>query len=176
MRRCGPCKRQFTVTVGTLFESSHIPLHKWLQAVYLMWASKKGISAHQLHRTLGVTYKTAWFMEHRIREAMRTDNLPPLGGDGKTVEANETYIGRRKGVPMPRGGTEHKMRIASLVERGGDVRSIKVDEVNAKTVREIVVANVRRESELQTDEGQHYVEVGWELPATARCAIASKSM
>lgn len=163
VRKCGHCRKQFTVKIGTVFESSHVPLRKWLQAVYLMCASKKGISAHQLHRTLEVTYKTAWFMEHRIREAMRTDCLPPLGGEGKTVEADETYIGRRKGVPMPRGGTEHKMKIVSLVERGGDVRSIKVDEVNAKTVREIVVANVRRESELQTDEGQHYVKVGWEF-------------
>src|ERR1041385_4997024 len=91
--RCGPCKRQFTVTVGTLFERSHVKLHLWFQAAHLMASSKKGISAHQLHRTLRVTYKTAWFMEHRLREAMRTGSLaPPLGGAGQVVEADETFM------------------------------------------------------------------------------------
>ena len=104
LRRCGPCKRQFTVTVGTVFESSHVPLNKWLQAVYLLCSSKKGISSHQLMRTLDVQYKTAWFMMHRIREAMRDGSLlPPMGGAGKVVEADETFIGQKKDVPKRRG-------------------------------------------------------------------------
>jgi transposase-like protein len=115
--KCYACRKPFTVKVGTVFESSHIKMHVWLQTMFLMCSSKKGISSNQLHRTLGVTLKTAWFMEHRIREAMRNGNLPQLGGDGKIVEADETYLGRLKDVPMPRGGTEHKMKIISLVER-----------------------------------------------------------
>ncbi len=163
LKFCGHCRKQFTVRVGTVFERSHVPLHKWLQASYLMCASKKGISAHQLHRTLEVTYKTAWFMEHRLREAMVQDNLPPMGGSGKTVEADETFIGRRKGVLMPKGGVAHKMKVVGLVERGGTVRTFKVDAVTAKAVREIVTENVSRESELQTDEAQHYVNLGKEF-------------
>src|SRR5215208_2166158 len=93
--RCGPCKRQFTVTVGTVFERSHVKLHLWFQAAHLLASSKKGISAHQLHRTLKVTYKTAWFMEHRLREAMRDGSLAPMGGEGKVVEADETYFGNK---------------------------------------------------------------------------------
>lgn len=96
LRRCGPCKREFTVTVGTVFERSHVKLHIWFQAAHLMASSKKGISAHQLHRTLGVTYKTAWFMEHRLREAMRDGALPVFGGEGKIVEADTTYVGGKE--------------------------------------------------------------------------------
>ena len=105
LRTCGDCRKQFTVKVGTIFESSHVALHKWLQAMHLLCSSKKGISSHQLHRLLGVTYKTAWFMSHRIREAMRSGTLsPPLGGNGGSgiVEADETFIGRKKGVPKKR--------------------------------------------------------------------------
>ena len=98
VKKCGHCRKQFTVKVGTVFESSHVPLNKWLQAVYLLTSGKKGISSHQLHRILEVTYKTAWFMSHRIREAMRDGTLGPLGGTGATVEADETFIGRKKGV------------------------------------------------------------------------------
>lgn len=105
--RCLECKKQFTAKVGTVFESSHVPVHKWWQACHLMASSKKGISYHQLHRTLQVTYKTAWFMAHRIREAMRSGDFTPLGGNGKTVESDETYIGRLKGVPKQRGGGAH---------------------------------------------------------------------
>jgi transposase-like protein len=93
---CRDCNGHFTVTVGTVFERSHIPLHMWFRAVYLLCSSKKGISSHQLHRTLGVTYKTAWFMTHRIREAMREGMFGPIGGEGKTVEADETYIGGKE--------------------------------------------------------------------------------
>jgi transposase-like protein len=102
LRRCGPCKREFTVTVGTLFEHSKVPLHKWFQAAHLLASSKKGISAHQLHRTLKVSYKTAWFMEHRLREAMRSGGLAPMGGIGGIVEADETFIGRFYKTPWPR--------------------------------------------------------------------------
>lgn len=123
--RCGPCKRQFRVTVGTVFEDSKVPLHKWFQAAHLLVSSKKGISAHQLHRTLRVTYKTAWFMEHRLREALRSTDLSPLGGEGRFVESDETFWGKKKGAvlqPNPDvrpGGFGHKMKILSLVERGG---------------------------------------------------------
>ena len=121
--KCYQCRKPFTVKVGTIFESSHIKMHQWLQAIYLMCASKKGISSNQLHRTLGVTLKTAWFMSHRIREAMRTGSFSaPLGGEGVQVEADEMFIGRKKGVPVRRG-TSHKMAVLSLVERRGEVRS-----------------------------------------------------
>ena len=123
LKKCKDCGKQFTVRIGTIFENSHVDLHLWLQAMYLMTSSKKGISSHQLHRTLGITVKSAWFMSHRIREAMRSGSFKaPLGGEGKKVEADETFIGRKKGVPVNRG-TAHKMAVLSLVERGGEVRS-----------------------------------------------------
>src|SRR5258707_191943 len=127
--RCGHCKGQFTVKMGTVFEHARIPLNKMLQAVYLMTSSKKGISAHQLHRVLEVTYKSAWFLAHRIREAMRSGGLTPMGGEGKIVEADETYFGEREGahISKQRQGRPYKHRrhsgtkrtIVSLVERGG---------------------------------------------------------
>src|SRR5271154_4689246 len=120
LRKCYDCMKPFTVKVGTVFESSHVPLHIWLQAVHLMVSSKKGISSNQLHRTLGVTLKTAWFMSHRIRLAMQMPaEQEPMGGAGKTVEVDETYIGRVQGVPKPRGGSSHKNVVLTLVERGG---------------------------------------------------------
>src|SRR4051794_6573396 len=120
-RKCRACRKLFGVTKGRVFESSHVPLHKWLVALYLLWSSKKGISSHQLHRTLGVTLKTAWFMSHRIRGAMRDGSLAPLGGGhgfGNAVEADETFIGRKKDVE-PGRGPHHKHAVLSLVERGG---------------------------------------------------------
>ena len=160
LRRCGPCKRQFTVTVGTVFESSHVPLHKWMQAVYLMCSSKKGISSHQLMRTLDVQYKTAWFMTHRIREAMRDGSLlPPMGGVGKTVEVDETYIGRKAGVPKARG-YQHKHAVLTLVERGGQVRSFHVEHTSGKDLLPIVRANVARETRMMTDEAGQYRHLG----------------
>jgi transposase-like protein len=121
--KCGNCRKQFTVRMGTIFEETHLPLHKWLQAIHLMCSSKKGISAHQLHRVLECTYKTAWFLAHRIREAMRSDDFTPMGGAGKFVEADETYIGRLAGVPKQRGGGGHKNTVLTLVERKGRARS-----------------------------------------------------
>src|SRR5580693_101177 len=126
LRRCGPCKREFTVTVGSIFESSHIKLHLWFQAAHLLTSSKKGISAHQMHRTLKVTYKTAWFMCHRLREAMRDGDLAPMGGNGNVVEIDETFFGHVKGEPKRRG-TGHKHVVLSLIERGGKARSFHVE-------------------------------------------------
>jgi transposase-like protein len=157
LRRCGPCKREFTVTVGTLFERSHIKLHLWFQAAHLM---AKGISAHQLHRTLKVTYKTAWFMEHRLREAMRTGSLAPMGGAGTVVEADETFIGRKEGS-IKRRGHGHKNAVLSLVDRKSkQVRSFHVDSVSAATLVPIVKANVAKETAMATDEWSGYYSLG----------------
>lgn len=165
--QCAECRGQFTVTVGTVFERSKIPLNKWLLAVHLMTSSKKGISAHQIHRMLGVTYKTAWFMCHRIREAMRDDNPPPMGGDGHIVEADETYFGDKEVVAQrtKRGKTRigGKRAVVALVERGGSVRSFHVKSADATTIREIVVTNVHRTSVLHTDESKLYTKTGAEF-------------
>jgi transposase-like protein len=153
---CGGCKRQFTVTVGTIFERSKVPLSKWWLAVHLLAASKKGMSSHQLMRMLGVTYQTAWFMTHRIREAMRAGGfLPPMGGEGAVVEADETFIGRKKGMPKRRGYA-HKHAVLSLVERGGKVRSFHVDGTKAADVVPIIKENVARETRMMTDEAGQY--------------------
>lgn len=167
-RRCGPCKREFTVRVGTLFENTHVPLHKWFQAAHLMASSKKGISAHQLHRTLKVTYKTAWFMAHRLREAMRELNpTAPLGGPGRAVEFDETYIGgkernkhrrKRHGI----GGGFGKEIAFALVERGGSVRSHHVPSVNANTLRPILQTQIDATSIVMSDDGGS--RVGREFP------------
>ena len=162
VRKCGHCAKLFTVTVGTIMESSHLPLNKWLQAIHLLCSSKKGFSAHQLHRTLEITYKSAWFLAHRIREAMRDGSLAPLGGSGKIVEADETYIGRKEGWEPQRGGG-HKMKVLSLVERGGKVRSMRMDAITVADVTPIVRENVARESRLMTDESKVYVPVGGEM-------------
>jgi len=166
------CRKDFTVTTGTLMERSHIALNKWLMAFYLMCSSKKGVSAHQLHRALGVDYKTAWFLGHRIREAMRADgSLPPMGGPDGVVEADETYFGdvpeskRRRmttrGTPFTKSGKRaHKRTIISLVERGGSVRSFHVPTSDAATVAGIVNQNVAREARLHTDESRLYTKVG----------------
>jgi transposase-like protein len=170
--RCGPCKRQFTVTVGTVFERSHVPLHKWFQAAHLLASSKKGISAHQLHRTLQVAYKTAWFMEHRLREAMRDGTLPPLGGAGKIVESDETVTGNTKGTGYDRlrkpdgtvvlrgGGPVNRYKVMTLVERGGRARSVHVNSLTANTAARVVWQNVDPASILMTDESNIYRQVG----------------
>src|SRR5271163_4291208 len=116
--KCYQCRKQFTVKVGTVFEDSHVPMNLWLQAMYMLCSSKKGISSNQLSRTLGVTLQTAWFMGHRLREAMRTASLVPMGGDGSIVEIDETFIGRKQGVE-PKQGVGHKHAVLTLVERGG---------------------------------------------------------
>lgn len=163
LKKCGACREQFTVTVGTVYESSHIPLHKWLQATYLMCASKKGISAHQIHRALEITYKSAWFMCHRIREAMRDGkDVEPVGSQGQHVEVDETYIGRKAGVKKTRGW-RHKEAVMSLVERGGKVRSHHVPNVKADTLRPILMAQISRNAILMTDEASQYKKLGAEF-------------
>jgi transposase-like protein len=155
LRRCGDCKKQFSCKVGTVFEDSKVPVHKWFQAAHLLASSKKGISSHQLHRTLGVTYKTAWFMSHRLREAMRADPKGQLGGPGKIVEADETFFVNKKGAPI-RTGYGHKMAIMSLVERGGPIRSVVLDRVDRPSVTRIIRRNVHHESRLMTDAAAYY--------------------
>jgi transposase-like protein len=157
------CRKDFTVKVGTVFEASHIPLHKWLLAAYLLCSSKKGISSHQLMRTLDVTYKTAWFMTHRIREAMRTGTFAtPMGGKGEVIETDETYIGRKAGS-VSRRGHGHKRTVVTLVERNGEARSFHVENATIATVAPIVRKNVSRESGLMTDESALYVGIGREF-------------
>jgi transposase-like protein len=153
--KCYQCRKPFTVRMGTIFESSHVPLHIWLQAMYLIAGSKKGISSNQLHRTLGVTLKTAWFMSHRIREAMRDGDLLPMGGEGEVVEVDETFIGQRKGRAVKKG-FHHKIPVLSLVQRGGRARSFVVDGVGMKTLLPIVRENLDRETHVMTDEGTAY--------------------
>lgn len=164
------CRKDFSVTVGTLFERSHIPLHKWLLATHPMMASKKGISAHQLHRMLGITYKSAWFMAHRIREALRPgSDAGPLGGQNKVVEVDETYVGGKeknkhahKRLNKGRGAVG-KAPVVSLIERDGKIRSVHMPEVTAKTLRPILVSLVDRKSYLMTDERAIYPVVGREF-------------
>jgi len=166
---CGNCRTKFTVRVGTVYERSKLPLTKWLLATHLMCASKKGISAHQLHRMLSVTYKTAWFMAHRIREAMNVGNPGPMGGSGKSVEIDETFIGtntkgRKRRQRFPNAtqwrGSVDKMKVVSLVERGGPVRSFKVDRVNSNTIQDVLFRNVDRKSDLLTDDAVYYKPIG----------------
>jgi transposase-like protein len=161
--KCRACRKPFTVKVGTIFEASHVPMHLWLQAIHLMCSSKKGISSNQLHRTLEVTLKTAWFMSHRIREAMRSGDLAPFGGNGGAVEADETFIGREPGKEVKRA-YHHKMKVLSLVDREtGRARSVVVDDLKPSTVAPILRDNIAKEARLMTDEATHYVEVGCEF-------------
>jgi transposase-like protein len=159
--KCYQCRKPFTVKIGTIFEASHIPMRHWLQAIFLMSSSKKGISSNQLARTLGCTIKTAWFMSHRIREAMNDHDSGPLGGEGKIIESDEAYWGpkdletnpkmkfRRRGKPGPGG----KSKIMTLVERGGRARSIKVADLTDATMKRILLENADTKSRLMTDEG-----------------------
>jgi transposase-like protein len=171
LKKCAACRKQFTVKIGTIFEDSHIPLHKWLQAIHLLCASKKGISSHQLHRMLGISVKSAWFLSHRIREAMRDGSLGPLGGGhgfGNAVEADETFIGRKEGAETPKGGYSHKNAVLALVERGGKVKCVHIDNVTSEEVGKHVRENVAREAWLMTDEGRHYRKVGEEVAGHSR--------
>jgi transposase-like protein len=186
--QCNSCREHFTVTVGSVMESSHVPLHKWALAFHLMAASKKGVSAHQLMRMLGLgSYRTAWFMAHRIREAMKEDNSTsgPLGGEGKTVEADETYIGKREtSRKLARGrvptytksgkaGGAQKRIVVGLVERGGKARMVHLNDATASTVREVLVRNVDRKSTLYTDSSRLYTRTGEEY-ATHRTTNHAK--
>lgn len=161
LKKCYACRGQFTVRKGTVFEDSKVPLHIWFQAAYLMCSSKKGVSSNQLHRTLGVTLQTAWFMSHRLREAMRSGDLAvPFGSDGGAVEIDETFIGKKEGVPVRRGYA-HKRAVLSLVDRNTkQVRSYHVDGTSARDVLPIIKANVAKEAAVMTDEAGQYLELG----------------
>jgi transposase-like protein len=173
LRQCNACRGNFTVMAGSVMERSHVPLHKWVLAFHLMAASKKGMSAHQLHRMLDVTYKTAWFMAHRIREAMTDPNPAPLGGEGKIVEVDETYHGKqevptpsrhRRGKPyLKKGKAAAKRPIVGLVERGGAGRLIHMPVVTSKNIRDAVVRNADRKSRMHTDESNLYPSWGHEF-------------
>ena len=164
--KCGACRKQFTVTVGTIFEDSHIPLNKWLMAIHLLCSSKKGMSAHQLHRMLGVTYKSAWFMAHRVRYAMAELNIAPLSG---TVEVDETYVGgKTRGL---QGDHKTKATVVSLVERGGKVRSFHHEKpVTGKNLKQVIRENVTTDSHIMTDDfgGYHGLKKEFRRHSTIR--------
>lgn len=164
---CRPCRKKFTVTVGTVMERSHIPLTKWLMGFRLMAASKKGISAHQMHRMMGITYKTAWFLNHRIREAMglKPQTSGPIGGKEKIVEADETHVGGKsknvhRGKPVPK-----KHLVVAMIERGGEMRAKHVANVKGDKVKDALRRNVSRKSMLMTDEHTYYTMLGKEFYA-----------
>ncbi|HWT14073.1 MAG TPA: IS1595 family transposase [Allosphingosinicella sp.] len=161
--KCRACRKPFTATMGTVYERSHIPLHKWLLATHLMVSSKEGVSAHQLFRMLGFgSYRTAWFMAHRIREAMRCDDAAPFGSGGGTVGVDETFIGRLKGVAKASKGFHHKMKVLALVGRDtGRCRTMVIGRVNAEALMPMVLADVAREASFTTDEhcGYRHIKV-----------------
>jgi len=162
--KCYDCRKQFTVRKGTVFEASHLALHQWFQAAFLICSSKKGVSANQLHRTLGCTLKTAWFAAHRLREAMRTGGLAvPFGTGGGAVEADETFIGFQKGKPIKRA-FHHKMKVLTLIDRETrQAKSTVVDNIKPETLAPILRANIAREARLMTDEAGYYRRVGKEF-------------
>jgi transposase-like protein len=170
---CGACRGKFTVRVGTIFERSHIPLHKWLLAIRLLSSSKKGISSHQLHRTLGVTYKSAWFLSHRIREMMTDGNPSPLGGEGKTVEADETYVNKQRGRAQWSFSNEEgrwvkerdrrSLPVFALVERGGGARAMPIAGATSDELRRALKKHADTKSALMTDDWSAYMRPGREF-------------
>lgn len=152
--KCYHCRKPFTVKIGTIFEASHIPLRIWLQAIFLLSSSKKGISSNQLHRALGVTLKSAWFMSHRIREAMRSGSLGPMGGGGGIVEIDETFIGHKNDVVN--AGPHHKHAVLTLVSRDGEARSFHIDNANQANILPIIRANLAAEAKVVTDDAGYY--------------------
>ncbi len=164
LKKCAECRKQFTVRIGTIFEESHIPLHKWLQAIYLMTSSKKGISSHQLHRVLEITYKSAWFLSHRIREVMRNDNAVNYGSGGGVVEVDETFIGHKHKKAEGARGYAHKNAMLSLVDRTtGQSKSFVVEDLKASTLLPILRENIAKEAIVYTDEAKQYTKVGAEF-------------
>jgi transposase-like protein len=165
LKFCGDCRKQFTVRVGTLFASSHLPMTKWLQAIHLMCASKKGVSAHQLHRVLECTYKTAWFLAHRIRAAMASGELDPFGRGGGAVEVDETFIGKSKNFKLGkkgnRPGISGMMKVLTLLDRDtGRARSMVIDDLKSTTIGPIVWNNLSHEARLMTDEAHRFKQIG----------------
>lgn len=174
--KCYQCRKPFTVKIGTIFEASHVPLNVWLQAMYLIAGSKKGISSNQLHRTLGVTLKTAWFMGHRIREAMRSGDLAPFGSGGGTVEVDETFIGTEPFAKdfSYRGGYHHKMKVLALVDREtGRSRAFVVDHVHSDIIKPIIRENLAREARVATDESPVYNRLAKEFGGHVRVSHKS---
>jgi transposase-like protein len=165
LRKCNECRKPFTVRMGTIFESSHLPLHLWLQVIHLMCASKKGVSTNQIQRMLSCSMKTAWFLTHRIREAMRTGGLAPMGGNGGVVEADETYIGRQEGQPLrsKAHATSYRNAVLTLVERGGEARSFHIESASIANLQPVIRANLAREASLMTDEWVSYRSIGREF-------------
>lgn len=166
--KCYACRKPFTVKIGTIFEASHIQMRDWLCAIHLICSSKKGISANQLHRTLGITLKSAWFMAHRIREAFKpAGRQEPMGGEGGFVEMDESYIGRKQDVAKPAGGYHHKHAIVSLVERGGRVRSLYMPKMGKVDVKDVVRNHVSTKAHLRTDESVLYFGIESEVASHA---------
>jgi transposase-like protein len=163
--KCYACRKKFSAKVGTIFESSHVEMRDWLVAIHMICSSKKGVSANQLHRTLGITLKSAWFVGHRVREALRIGALAPMGGEGETVEVDETFIGKRDGHEAAPGWVRHKNTVLTLVERGGSVRSFHIDEATKENIVPIVRANLDHESHLMTDEARRYESIGRKFAA-----------
>jgi transposase-like protein len=173
--RSKECRKDFSVTTKSVMESSHIKLNVWLQAFFLMASSKKGISSHQLHRALGITYKSAWFLTHRIREAMRAGGLlPPMGSGGGTIEADETFFGYLEGQKKGRAGYAHMNVVLTLVERGGSARSFHVDGTRVMDLKPIIQANLSREAKLMTDELKSYNEIGREMASHEQVTHSKK--
>jgi len=163
LKKCGDCKKQFTVKVGTVFEQSHVPLNMWLQAVALICSSKKGFSSNQLARVLGVTVKTAWFMSHRIREAMADGSIDPLGGAGQVLEVDETFMGDPQSVFVnDKGWRTRQRKIVTIVERGGRAKSVAVENLR-KTEMKRALENANRDSVLMTDSAGLYKPFGWQF-------------
>lgn len=163
LRRCYACRKDFTVRIGTIFEDSHFPLHLWLQAIQLLTASKKGTSTRQIQRAFNCSMKTAWFLTHRIREIMKADYglfSPPMGGEGKTLEADWTYVGRKPGTKISKGAG-HMNPVMSLVQRDGGVRSFHVPNVRGDTLRAVLAVHADRTSHFMTDEAAAFTEIGW---------------
>ena len=170
LKKCKDCGKQFTVRIGTIFEDSHIGLRLWLQAIYLMTSSKKGISSHQLHRTLGITVKSAWFMSHRVREAMRNDGSVDFGAGGGVVEVDETFIGHDKTIKPKHSkkgrGYHHKHKVLALVDRStGRAKSMVVDDLKANTLVPILKENVAKEATIYTDEASQYQNLAKDFAA-----------
>jgi transposase-like protein len=158
--KCYACRKPFTVKVGTIFEASHIAMRDWLCAIHLICSSKKGISSNQLARTLGITVKSAWFMSHRIREAMKPAKAEPFGSDGGILEVDETYIGLKAGRVKPRSGQGHKNAVMALVERGGRVRSFYMPSLRGVDVNDVLTRYASPNAHLRTDESVLYPAVG----------------
>jgi transposase-like protein len=163
LRKCYACRKTFTVRIGSIFEDSHFPLHLWLQAIQLITASKKGISTRQIQRAFNCSMKTAWFLTHRIREIMKPANdglTSPMGGDGETIEADFSFVGRKPGRKVRRG-TGHMNAVLSLVERDGRVRSFHMPNVRGETLSAVLASHASPKSNFMTDEEATFVEIGW---------------